>query len=539
MKNKSLLTKVVVTSLIVAAVTVILSGFILFTLFFNRAESNMEKNLKYYSTKAAYNLISYQSIVRLILYWREHYEDMSLPPFGSYDAYFEWVVKHSEFDRINVTSVTDEEFSGMEEEKQLLFAEYCYLKIFFELLQCQYQWDIDSIVCYDMNGMEENKAFVYFVTAEEYKSCLEDRVSLGDVWIIDPDKHPELTMLIRTDESVVNSGIELFHSESDGNDYASVYSLIGRNRKFCAVLAVTVSVNEMMEGVWSDVFGFEKWFILVLLIAIAVPLLIFYLSSLRPMLKLQRNIRSYTIERSSGKLYGELEYYINRGDEIGRLAEDVREMIKQNESYYNKQIENEKLKTEILMAQIKPHFIFNCLSAIRSLMDEPEKAEETLNHFAGFLRGSIDMLEETGCIYAKREFETVDNYLYMEKQRFGDRLCIETDIKESDFFLPAFSVQILAENAVNHGIRNSKSGKGTVYIRSYREDGFHVVEVEDDGAGMMPETMEKHKQEEMIHIGLKNTEKRLRMMCGGTLTIQSEAGKGTLVVIRIPENIVL
>ncbi len=77
------------------------------------------------------------------------------------------------------------------------------------------------------------------------------------------------------------------------------------------------------------------------------------------------------------------------------------------------------------MAQIKPHFIYNSLTAIRSYLDEPEKAEEVLDHFAGFLRGSIDMLEETGCIRAAREFETV-------------------------------------ENAVRHGIRESGTGKGTV-----------------------------------------------------------------------------
>lgn len=82
-------------------------------------------------------------------------------------------------------------------------------------------------------------------------------------------------------------------------------------------------------------------------------------------------------------------------------------LMDQTERFYMQEAENAKLKVDILMAQIKPHFIYNSLVAIRSYLDEPDKAEEVLDHFAGFLRGSIDVLEETGCIRASREFETV------------------------------------------------------------------------------------------------------------------------------------
>lgn len=234
-------------------------------------------------------------------------------------------------------------------------------------------------------------------------------------------------------------------------------------------------------------------------------------------------------------------------------------LMDQTERFYRQAAENAELKVDILMAQIKPHFIYNSLVAVRSYLDEPEKAEEVLDHFAGFLRGSIDVLEETGCIRASREFETVENYLYMEKERFGDDLTVAYEIEDSDFDLPAFSIQTLVENAVRHGIRESETGKGTVRIVSYRTDTEHVVEVRDDGAGFPKDMMngfpdgavqtdgaglpgragradtEKSAENgDRAHIGLSNLQKRLSLMCGGWLEIGDTQEKVTVVRMKIP-----
>jgi sensor histidine kinase YesM len=252
---------------------------------------------------------------------------------------------------------------------------------------------------------------------------------------------------------------------------------------------------------------------------------------------LAQSIQDYTQHKSPEKLSEALKNLVNREDEIGRLACDARDMVEQNERYYKQRIENESLKSKILLAQIKPHFIYNCLTLIRSLLDEPEKAEEALNHFAGFLRGSVDMLEETVCISASREIQTVDDYLYLQKQRFGDSLRVVTDYRDTGFFLPPFTLQVLVENAVIHGIRNTAGGSGTVVIRSYEADGFHVIEVEDDGNGLPPEIRQEREQKEQTHVGLKNIERCLDLMCHGTLTIQNKTGQGTIATIRIPKQI--
>ncbi|MBR0133104.1 MAG: histidine kinase [Lachnospiraceae bacterium] len=209
----------------------------------------------------------------------------------------------------------------------------------------------------------------------------------------------------------------------------------------------------------------------------------------------------------------------------------------QTEHYYRQQAENEKLKVDVLMAQIKPHFIYNSLTAIRSYLDEPEKAEEVLNHFAGFLRGSIDMLSEKDCIRADREFATCEDYLYMAKERFGEKLDVKMELNDTDFMLPAFSVQTLVENAINHGIRKKPDGQGSLVIKSYKTEMDHVVEVKDDGVGMiypLPDNKRNDNEDDRSHIGISNLEKRLALMCNGRLEIESRPGEGTLVKILIP-----
>ena len=202
-------------------------------------------------------------------------------------------------------------------------------------------------------------------------------------------------------------------------------------------------------------------------------------------------------------------------------------------------------RIRIMVSQMQPHFIYNSLNAIRGHLDEPEEAEVMLEHFAGFLRGNIDLLESTECIPARREFDTVQNYLYLEKDRFGEKLSVITDLSDMDFLLPAFTVQTLAENAITHGIRANKGGYGTLRLTSYATENAHVIEVEDNGAGFDPFAWEEqdkaplapgYSDPQRLHIGLKNLRERLLYMCRGTLAIESSPGKGTRVRVEIPKG---
>lgn len=479
----------------------------------------------------AYSLNKHASIGWLMQYWRQHYDEMSLPPFQVIENYEKWLDEHREFERTNLAAVTVEEAQALPEEQQRLFAEYCYLEIYFELVKLRAHGGIDAVSCFIPNKSGEG-AFACFQSTGEDKNLLEQHMVLGETWDFRPEEHPMVMALYEPDSELI-SGIELSRFPEDGTDYASVYILVWYDQKPFSVLSLSLSMQEITDSIWSDLFGFEKWFALIILIAILALYLGLYSGLLKPTLRLARNIRSYTQDNSSKKLSESLESLIDRRDELGMLAGDIREMVKQNELYFQQQIDNETLKTKLLLAQIKPHFIYNCLSVIRSFMDEPQKAEDALNHFALFLRGSVDMLEEAECVRAEWEFKTVEHYLYLQKMRFEDQLCVVTDYRDRGFFLPPFSLQTLVENAIEHGIRGTRDGSGTIWIRSYETDGFHVIEVKDNGAGMPPE--DTGEPGECSHVGLKNIRKRLEVMCRGTLTIQSEAGKGSVATIRIPK----
>ena len=224
-------------------------------------------------------------------------------------------------------------------------------------------------------------------------------------------------------------------------------------------------------------------------------------------------------------------------------------------------------------SQIQPHFIYNSLTAIRSQLPPDSEAVETLNHFAGFLRGTIDVMNEGECISFKHELKTVEHYLFLEKTRFGDKLTVEMDIRDTDFELPAFTLQLLVENAIRHGIREKADGRGTVSIAAYKTKDAHFIEVKDDGVGfdigaldislsaaemLQRETAangidsdlrgksagvgdslakdEGDEPEDSMHqsVGLINLNQRLHLMCGGSLVIESVIGKGTEAWVRIP-----
>jgi len=206
--------------------------------------------------------------------------------------------------------------------------------------------------------------------------------------------------------------------------------------------------------------------------------------------------------------------------------------------------------TSLYERQVSPHFIYNGLGMIRSMLPGDSEAKEVLDHFTRYLRGNAELMTETGLIPAVKENEILVNYIYMIEQRFEGSIIFEQDHQDLDFELPAFTVQILVENAVNHGIRKKESGKGKVRISSIRTKKSHVVEVEDDGVGFdvsilrelgvdnNPEKymsgLKSQNNTEKRHLGLINLKTRLEVLCNGRLTLESTPGKGTLARVEIP-----
>ena len=184
-----------------------------------------------------------------------------------------------------------------------------------------------------------------------------------------------------------------------------------------------------------------------------------------------------------------------------------------------------------MISQIQPHFIYNTLGTIEQLcITEPKEASKLVRNFSLYLRGNFGELDNVKPIRFSQEMNHVKHYTDIEQVRFPD-MTIQYDLRSVEFLLPALSVQPLVENAIKHGLMGLEEG-GVVTITAYETKEFYVVEVTDDGVGFdMNAEYDKTK-----HVGIKNIRGRIEAMCGGTLIIESEIGKGTKATIRIPRE---
>lgn len=205
-----------------------------------------------------------------------------------------------------------------------------------------------------------------------------------------------------------------------------------------------------------------------------------------------------------------------------------------SEEYYRIEREIEKLKVDIMISQIQPHYLFNSLTTIKYLCrHDPAAAEKAVADFSVFLRGNMDSINSDSPIPFPRELAHTEAYLALERLRFGDNLAIVYDIGCTGFFLPALTLQPIVENAVRHGIRETPDGCGTVTIATRELDDRYEITVTDDGCGFDAENAADPSGK---HLGIDNVRYRLTNMCGGTLAVRSEKGKGTQAVITLAKD---
>ncbi len=188
-------------------------------------------------------------------------------------------------------------------------------------------------------------------------------------------------------------------------------------------------------------------------------------------------------------------------------------------------------RIKIMISQIQPHFLYNTLTTIQSFcLQDPKIAFEITGKFGAYLRNNIDSLEQANLIPIKKELEHTRIYADIEMLRFTE-ICIEYHIEAEDFFVPALTIQPLVENAIRHGVRDCEHGKIDISTAETAE--HYIITVSDNGKGF---DIEKPFSSDSTHIGIKNVRERIEEMCGGTMTIESEIGKGTVITICIPRS---
>ncbi|CAN5385120.1 hypothetical protein BH23ACI1_BH23ACI1_17510 [soil metagenome] len=200
--------------------------------------------------------------------------------------------------------------------------------------------------------------------------------------------------------------------------------------------------------------------------------------------------------------------------------------------------EQEKLlmaaRVQALASQINPHFLFNTLTSISSLIrSKPETARMLIVKLSGLLRRLLRSQEHF--VTLREELEAIDEYLDIECIRFGPKLKIEKSIDPAslDLVVPSMLLQPLVENSIKHGLA-PKIGEGRITIRTVRQGGHAIIDIIDNGVGV---SVERAAQSAEGGIGLRNVNERLRVIYGANYQLQLDSvpGDGTCARIVIPE----
>jgi two-component sensor histidine kinase len=202
------------------------------------------------------------------------------------------------------------------------------------------------------------------------------------------------------------------------------------------------------------------------------------------------------------------------------------------------EIEKWKLAAEIkdaqlgsLKSQIKPHFVFNTINNIRSLiLEDKEKAREMLLNFSDLFRYALKNTDQSK-VDLKEELEIVNQYLELISIQYEDKLQYKIQVNEGleKFQLPPMMLQLLVENAVKHGISRFKEG-GSIFIDIDQSDGFLNIRVKNTGS-----LNTASKLNDQLGVGLENIRKRLELIYNGKAIMKmSEIGNNVVATIKLP-----
>jgi two-component system LytT family sensor kinase len=197
-------------------------------------------------------------------------------------------------------------------------------------------------------------------------------------------------------------------------------------------------------------------------------------------------------------------------------------------------------RLDALQRQINPHFLFNTLNSIASLVRfRPEQARELIVKLANILRKMLQ--EHDAFVPLRDEIATTDDYLSIEVARFGaEKLTVAKEIDPATLEIPVPSMllQPLVENSIKHGLEPRIAG-GSVTLRSRLDQGILIIEVEDDGVGIAPGRTHSSGVLQGSGIGMKNVRERLEVLYGGSalFDVTSRPGRGTKVTIAFPAAI--
>ncbi len=233
-------------------------------------------------------------------------------------------------------------------------------------------------------------------------------------------------------------------------------------------------------------------------------------------------------------------------DEIGHLSDGFNSLMDRIEALVAKNAEEERTKGEIefklLQSQVKPHFLYNTVETIISLIKLNMKSEAiaAAKYMANFY--NISLSRGNDVISIREEMKLTESYLEIQKLRYVEYMDYKMDIDEDimRYATPKLMLQPIVENAIYHGLKRKKE-KGSLQIVGYQQKGHIIIEVLDNGVGMDKQQIEQLleptvEDKRNVSFGARSVNRRIKMLYGDRfgLEVESVSGSYTKVIIRLP-----
>ena len=385
-----------------------------------------------------------------------------------------------------------------------------------------------------LKNIVTNKGSFAAVLSSDGLSCYEETAGAWKLSDIDKEK-------ILSDKKVGKGSF--ITKDTTGKDIMLTYEKLFSNNWVIVYGVPLKSIMTRTEAMKKMIF----LLVILMLIAACVPVMYLSMWMSKDISGLAEQIEKYEIGAK------ELLFTTKDQKELKRVAGALNQMVETIQVQVREiiQVEKRKRKAELLMlqSQINPHFLYNTLFSVKTLIDlqRYQMASDMFQSLIDFYVISLNHGKERVTI--RKELEVINNYLSILKIRYNESFEWMVNVDEDilDCEILTLTLQPLVENAVQHGIKN-KTEKGMIDISGCSLDGTIILTVWDNGEGISPETLEvlendineKELQDkkENPHFGLWNSNQRLKLYFGEEYGIQmeSEKGKYTSVTVRIPEK---
>lgn len=279
-----------------------------------------------------------------------------------------------------------------------------------------------------------------------------------------------------------------------------------------------------------------------------------------PMVKLAHSSR-----KIAQNDFSEEDLVVANQDEMGELVHAFNKMKHSTEGYINTLKKNSEMaellhreeleridmekqlsaaRLDLLKSQINPHFLFNTLNMIGCMakLEDAATTEKMIFSMSNLFRYTLKTTEQV--VYLEQELKVVEDYVYIQKMRFGSRIRYDSKIEvdASKVVIPAFSLQPVVENAIVHGLSKKEQG-GRLFLHIWQNEDRVIISVTDTGLGMTAEKQRelaealKGRKTARVGIGLGNIYKRIHIMYEkGDLRIYSRKDCATAIQMIIPQR---